>query len=434
MDAFRKFLSTWTAAGTPARAATPSRTRPSPGARPGRKILVALLAALLGSVATTAFGDRPRDGHPHDGDRGHDPDRGGAPLVIREEGNFFVSGEYNSRNQVIGQMYVEYQIPQKLKYRYPIILVHGGGQIGAGWNETPDGREGWTQFFLRRGFAVYVVDQPARGRSAYNSDFGPLSDAFDAVAAQQLWAAPERFMLWPAASLHTQWVGPAVPGDPTFDQFMKAQSDSLPLFPLDLQERLTANGIVALLDRIGPAILIPHSQPGWPSWVAADRRPELVKALVQIEPGGPPVFALAPLFPPVKIAWGITNTPITYSPAVTDPAQLSFVQRPIEDRYVSSCWLQTEPARQLPNLQKVPILLFTSESGYNTLWDPCLHAYLNQAGVRHTWLRLPDLGIHGNGHFMFIERNSDQTAGVVLSWIREQLGAHGGGKPHDDDD
>jgi len=69
---------------------------------------------------------------------------------------------------------------------------------------------------------------------------------------------------------------------------------------------------------------------------------------------------------------------------VSDPSQLSFVQRPIQDRYVSSCWLQAEPARQLPNLQKVPTLLFTSESGYNTLWDPCLHAYLNQAGVRHT--------------------------------------------------
>ena len=93
MDVFRKFLSTWAAAGTSARVATPSRARRSPGARPGRKIIMALLALLLGSVTTTALGDRSRDGHPRDGDRGHDPDRGGAPLVIREEGNFFVSGD-----------------------------------------------------------------------------------------------------------------------------------------------------------------------------------------------------------------------------------------------------------------------------------------------------------------------------------------------------
>ena len=376
-----------------------------------RHLLRLLPLFALAAVTTAAVADN----------RGRDDNEGKPPLVLEKQGNFFVGGEYNSRNQVIGQMYVEYQIPKQLRHRYPIVLVHGGGQIGAGWNETPDGREGWTQYFLRHGFAVYVADPPARGRSPYNSDFGPLSDAFDAVSAQQLWAAPERFTLWPAASLHTQWVGPAVKGDPTFEQFMRAQSDFLPLFPLALQESLTAAGLVALLDRIGPAILIPHSQPGWPSWVVADRRPNLVKALVQIEPGGPPVFALAPLFPAAKVDWGLSNTPITYRPAVSNPSQLSFVQMPVTDPYVTSCWLQTEPARQLPNLQKMPILLLTSESGYNTLWDPCTSAYLNQAAVKHTWLRLPGMGIHGNGHFMFIEKNSDQVAGVVLGWIRQHL-------------
>jgi hypothetical protein len=103
---------------------------------------------------------------------------------------------------------------------------------------------------------------------------------------------------------------------------------------------------------------------------------------------------------------------------VSDPSQLQFVQTPINDRYVQSCWLQVEPARKLPNIAKVPILLLTSEAGYNTMWDPCTHAYLEQAGVAHTWVRLPDIGIHGNAHFMFIEENSDQVAGVVLGWLK----------------
>lgn len=377
------------------------------------RILAFCLAAIM--AALTGMAHAGSDRHDHHGWKGR------GPLILKKEGNFFVGGEYNARNQMVGQMYVEYSIPKHRKYKYPIILVHGGGQIGSGWNETPDGREGWTQYFLRRGFAVYVVDQPARGRSPYNSDFGPLSDAFDAVAAQNLWAAPARAMLWPAASLHTRWVGPAVPGDPTFDQFMRAQSDALPLMPLDLQERLTANGIIALLDRIGPSILIPHSQPGWPAWLVADQRPHLVKGLVQIEPGGPPVHALAPLFPSVKINYGITNNPITYKPAVTDPSQLRFEQRPINDRWVDSCWLQKEPARKLPNLRKMPIMLLSSPASYNTLWDPCLHAYLDQAGVRHTWLKLEDIGIHGNSHFMFIEENSDQVAGVVLKWLKRNV-------------
>jgi len=342
------------------------------------------------------------------------------PLVIDKEGNFFVGGYYNARDEFVGQMYVEYQIPQRRTQKYPIILVPGGGQIGSGWWTTPDGREGWAQHFLRRGYAVYVVDQAARGRSAYNSDLGPLGNAFNVLGAQQLWAAAERFNLWPAARLHTQWVGPAVKGDPTFDQFMKSQSDWLPLGSNALQTQLTRDGLIALLDRIGPAILVPHSQPGWPAWEVADRRPDKVKALLQIEPGGPPVFALAPLFPAVEIPWGLTYDRLGYSPAVSDPSELKFVQVAVNYPDVGTCWLQAEPARQLPRL-RMPILLLSSPSGYNTLWDPCTHEYLKQAGVEHTWLKLQDIGINGNGHFMFIEKNSDQVAGVVLDWIENHV-------------
>ena len=46
-------------------------------------------------------------------------------------------------------------------------MVHGGSQTGTNFTGTPDGREGWAQYFVRRGYAVYVVDQVARGRSAH---------------------------------------------------------------------------------------------------------------------------------------------------------------------------------------------------------------------------------------------------------------------------
>jgi pimeloyl-ACP methyl ester carboxylesterase len=363
---------------------------------------VPALLAVLGGPGR-ALAQEPEQGR---GDR--------RPLVIAEQGNFFVGGHYNNEGEVVGQMYVEYQIPNNQKHRYPMVFIHGGGQIGSGWWRTPDGREGWAQYFLRRGYAVYVVDQPARGRSAYNSDLGPLNDPNGTLRAQQLWAASERFDLWPAADLHTRWVGPAEPGDPTFDQFMKSQSDAI---PGAAQEELTMRALVRLLDRIGPAILVPHSQPGRASFRVADRRPNKVKALLQLEPGGPPVFSGVPLFPPTEVPWGLTVGPITYSPAVSDPSELNFVQVPITDPYVESCWVQAEPARQLPNLQGIPTLLLTSESGYNTVGDPCTHAYLEQAGVEHTWIRLEELGIHGNGHFYFIERNSDQVAGVVRDWL-----------------
>ena len=355
--------------------------------------------------------------------QGAGADARGQPLVIAKIGNFFVGGTHNANDQMVGAMYVEYVIPQNQKQPYPIILVHGGGQIGAGWTQTLDGREGWTQYFVRRGFAVYVVDQPARGRSAYHSQLGTLGDVSNSTRAQSLWAAIERFNLWPAASLHTQWVGPATNGDPTFEQFLSSQSDALG--NALLQEQLTADGLVALLDKIGPSILIPHSQPGAPAWLVADRRPTLVKGLIQLEPGGPPVsrdepsaaFALGATF-----AWGLTRNPITYSPAVSSPAQLSFVPLP-KDPGVATCWVQAAPVRELPNLQKVPTMLLSSPSGYNTAWDPCTVRFLRQAGVdaNFTWLKLQDIGIQGNGHFMFIEKNSDQIAGVVLDWIQSHV-------------
>ncbi len=68
---------------------------------------------------------------------------------------------------MVGQMYVEMRIPQKQTHPYPIVMVHGGTRSGTTFTGTPDGRESWAQYFARRGYAVYVVDQPGRGRSGY---------------------------------------------------------------------------------------------------------------------------------------------------------------------------------------------------------------------------------------------------------------------------
>ena len=73
-----------------------------------------------------------------------------------------------------GQMYVDVRIPAKQTQRYPIIMVHGGTRSATTYFGTPDGREGWAQYFVRQGYAVYVVDQPGRGRSGYLAEaYGP---------------------------------------------------------------------------------------------------------------------------------------------------------------------------------------------------------------------------------------------------------------------
>ncbi len=105
---------------------------------------------------------------------------------------------------------------------------------------------------------------------------------------QKRFAAPEHFNLWPQAHLHTQWPGKGEPGDPVFDQFYASQEPSIENFAL--QQTLNRDAILALLEKIGPAILLTHSQSGAFGWPVADQRPDLVKAIVAVEPNGPPFF------------------------------------------------------------------------------------------------------------------------------------------------
>jgi hypothetical protein len=103
------------------------------------------------------------------------------------------------------------------------VIIPGAAQTATNFNGTPDGREGWAQLFLRRGYAVYIVEQPGRGRSGYQ----PESDGPQAYPnvknVEDRFTAPERAMLWPQARLHTQWPGTGVAGDPIFDQFYASQ-------------------------------------------------------------------------------------------------------------------------------------------------------------------------------------------------------------------
>jgi len=107
-----------------------------------------------------------------DAGRAEDP-----PYALAREGFFYVGGKpvtVNGRTYIAGQMYVDVRIPAKQTHPYPIIMVHGGTRSATTYFGTPDGREGWAQYFVRQGYAVYVVDQPGRGRSGYLAEsYGP---------------------------------------------------------------------------------------------------------------------------------------------------------------------------------------------------------------------------------------------------------------------
>src|SRR4029077_13394333 len=132
--------------------------------------------------------------------------------------------------------------------------------------------------------------------------------------------APEKAMLWPQAKLHTQWPGTGVAGDPAFDQFYASQVPFVR--EPKLIQTLNRDAAVALLDKIGPAIVMTHSQSGAYGWPIAEARPKLMKALIQVGPSAPPVHDLELIGAPdyfrdgaVIRPWGLTAIPLKYSPA-----------------------------------------------------------------------------------------------------------------------
>jgi pimeloyl-ACP methyl ester carboxylesterase len=354
----------------------------------------------------------------------HAQERG--PLVLAKSSYFFVGGKIDSTvegSPMVGQMYVEYMIPQRLLHPYPVVMVHGGNQTGTNFTGTPDGREGWAQYFVRRGYSVYVVDQVARGRSPYWSQvYGPLPPSRLAFVEQRF-VAPELAPMWPQAHLHNQFPGDGTPGDPNFDQFYASQFPSIASFPQ--QQQLNRDALVALLDKIGPSILLTHSQSGAFGWPVADARPGLVKAILAVEPSGPPVHDIENLGAPewfkdaerIKIS-GLGDVPIAYDPPLPTDQKLAFVRADAPARPdLVRCWRQPEPARRLANLSKIPVLIVTSEASYHAPYDACTAAYLTQAGVGVRHIRLAEIGILGNGHMMMIEKNNQAIAAVMVDWL-----------------
>jgi pimeloyl-ACP methyl ester carboxylesterase len=351
-----------------------------------------------------------------------------------------------------GQIYVEKLEPLHVRHEHPLVFITGNVQTGTvslfkpaglppsppirfvdcpqNWLNTPDDRPGWASYFLKRGYTIYLTDQAQRGRSPWLPGDGQLS-LYSVETYEKQFTAPQNSPSYPQAALHTQWPGPTgLLGDPVFDALYASQVPSQN--NATLQATYNNASYVALLDKIGPAIVIAHSQGGPFAWKLADVRPQLVKGIVALEPEGPPFenYAAAP-FDPAYIRpaanrnrpFGLTLLPIAYDPPIGLDASLMVRENAsAPNANLSSCIRQAEPARRLVNLAEVPVLFVTAEASYHAVYDHCTVAYLRQAGVHVEYLELGEAGIHGNGHFMFLELNNLQVAERVSGWLGRFVG------------
>lgn len=328
-----------------------------------------------------------------------------GPISLRDQGFFWVGvrtkavetparggGPPTRGTSIDGQMYVGFQLPARKRHPFPLVLVHGGGGQATDWMGTPDGRDGWLDYFLAAGFDVYFVDRPAHGRSPNSRHYG-----------EQLGAPPTtEFIANTFTAQSRQYPG----GGAADSKEVAAHTASSEPGPTVSNAVLKEN-LGELLDRIGPAIMVTHSAGGPSGWLAMEARPNLVKGVLAIEP-----------------AMGVTDnlaSLLTFKPALAAGERITLETLPAEGEGLQPCRLQPKDnVRTVPAFAGKPVLFVVAPlSGMFTPNVHCSVHTLNQLGARATLGRLlQDYKIQGNGHFMNEELNNGEIAKkVFIPWL-----------------
>jgi hypothetical protein len=327
-----------------------------------------------------------------------------APLLIQEQGSFAAGGTVTTANGAFnprkptapaGQTfhgdhaYAFYQIPVHAR-KLPIVMWHGAGQFSRTWETTADGREGFQNIFLRRGFSVVLVDQPRRGGAGRGTVEATLKPTPD----EQLWFNQFRVGLWP-----DYFEGVQFDRSPeTLNQFFRAMTPNTGPFDMNV----VADGVSAVLDRLGPAILFTHSQGGGPGWLTAIRN-DKVKAIVSFEPGSSFVFPEGEVPPPIPSAFDTVQ-----GTAVPLHEFMALTRIPILVIYGDNI---PEQSVNLPAQDSWRARLLMARSWRDTV---------NRHGGDVTVMHLPEAGIKGNTHFPMSDLNNAQIADLVSRFLAEK--------------
>jgi pimeloyl-ACP methyl ester carboxylesterase len=264
-------------------------------------------------------------------------------------------------------MYAEV-VPARESGRPPIVFLHGGAHTGACYRGTPDGRPGWAGYAAERGWPAVVPDWPGHGRSGRPPDFAAMSGLRVVEAAR------------------------------------------------------------ALLEEIGPAVLVTHSMSGAFGWKLAELARDRLLAVVGVAPSPPgnlqPVWSW-PAYP--------EEQPIRFSPEEIRHFTAS-PRFPAEafDRYFLS--IVPESARlynerlnvrgqqlrldQPEALRGLPMLVVSAQVDPNHPQgsDAKLAAFLGA-----DYLALADHGLTDHGHLMMIEHGNLEIAALILTWLDRRL-------------
>jgi pimeloyl-ACP methyl ester carboxylesterase len=338
--------------------------------------LVALAAGVLacGLALSTASAQKAPAEHA----------KGKPALVVEEIGSFYVGGQrfftelgnstepHDTRNPgtvIINQTYVEYIIPKKKHFPYPILMMPGGGHTQHVFETTPDGREGWATYFPRKGMSTYLSDGVNRGSSSWDltnvvlARQGEVSTtaipSIDRYTFETAWAG---FRIGP--SFGVQYPGNQFPVE-AFEQYANQLVPAFRHAAVENPKNIAA--LVAAVDKIGPVVVLGWSQSGLFILQAALQRPNLVKGLIFIDSGSGNTAAAA-----------LTR-------------------------------------QQIASISHIPALALDGDFRA----APTTTADILGDNATNIWL--PQIGITGNGHTLMVERNNLEIADVILDWIKKNV-------------
>lgn len=235
-----------------------------------------------------------------------------------------------------------------------------------------------------------MIDQPRRGRAGNSTVAAEVAP----TPYDQLFFDQFRFGQWPDFFAGVQ----IDPSPAAMDQFFRSVTPNTG--PYD--PGVLADASSALIDRIGPAVLVTHSQAGGPGWLTAIQNPD-VRGIVALEAGSGFVFPEDALPAPMPSAAG------ELAP-------------------------EAIPADDFAKLTQIPIVIYygdnipdapTAERGKDN-WRVRLDmaqlwvAEINKRGGDATLVHLPDEGITGGTHFLMSDLNNTQIADHIAGWLSDK--------------
>jgi len=354
-----------------------------------RKFIVALTLAFVSlsftACATTNFNGKT------------------APMVIKEQGSFAVGGTVitapgtykpfsNARD---GQTchgdhaYVFYQVPVNAR-KLPLVFWHGYGQFSKTWESTPDGREGFQNIFLRRGFSTYVLDQPRRGNAGRTTQSVTVSTNPD----EQFWFNMFRVGVWPDFYPDVQFSK----DKEALNQYFRQMTPDTG--PIDID--VNSDAVSALFEKIGPGILVTHSHSGGMGWNTV-LKSSRIRAIISYEPGSNFIFPKDELPHPVKSKFGDLEA---VGVSMADFMKLTTI--PIVIYYGDN--IASQPSDDYGKDQWRIRLAMAKK------WADAI----NRHGGDVTVIHLPEVGIHGNTHFPFSDLNNLEIADLMSKWLAEK--------------